>query len=720
MSLTVPQGGVIAGRSADTAVNRPFEGGAALEGFGQAMMQVGRSIKADQDQLQTQRTQLAVTREMGQARLEVEQIGDPGQIGPAWEARKAEIRARHLKLDDKGNPTIDPAQAEAFDLMLTDLDNKHALALGEKAINLTRSQREAAWVDMSGEIAKDALTADQDTFTSLVDLGLTAIDNRAAAGLISPEQAATEKQTFREGLYKNRANARIETDPAGFLTDAESGIYDGLGADALANGRLAAEKELARREAEASKEAERQTTQRNTAIKARLGDMASIAKDGRKASDEAFLALPDVQAAAAADPEVAAALAEVEAARALRDELPGLRQMTPAQMKAEIAKEEAKPLDMPYQTERLKVLRQWQSDLETKWNTNKVDAARAAGMAVPQLPAFDATDPAPFAEGVAARLSYDTALKSQGYGNAPGLFGTEEKAQIDAVIDPKADMAPKLALAEALAGATRGKPETVLRGMAADPAFNHATMMLAVTGDRELSRQILSGAQKDALGTVNLPAEKQMTAIFDQITGGIYEDNPKAKAQVLAAARAYYANSAAGTNPDGADSVISFMDDTAAQDAYRIAVQRVTGATPDANGELTVGGVQDVRGMMTTLPPGVSVRAVERAFDVLDDDLSGPGFFGGNMMASSQQSALRPNDPMLRFKAASLDGSAPDLGSDPQAWLRQTYLVQVQGDVYELHYSKDGRSYPVRSADGNAKGSAWRFKLSGVISGAER
>ncbi len=721
MSLTVPQAGVIAGRSADTAVNRPSELGAGLADLGQGMLQVGLKLKAERDDIDMKRTQLALTRDMGQARLEVEQIGDPAQIGPAWEAKKAELRQKYLQLDDKGQSTLDPQKAEAYGLVFDDLDTKHALALSEKSINLMRSQREADWIEARQQIELDATTADPDTLQAMLDLGAEAIDKRAAQGLITPEQAATEKQAFTKGIYKNRANARIEADPAGFLAEAETGAWDSLGADDLSRGRLTAQAELNRREAEATKEAERQTSQMDSAIKSRFTTMTGMAKDGYKAADEEWLSSPAVQTRIAANPELAAAAAELDAARALRDELPGLRQMNPAQLAAEIRKEEAKPVTQPYQTERLKVLRTWHAEAEKNWATNKVDAAKAAGMAVPDLPEFDPTNPAPYAEGVASRIAYDASLKAQGYGNAPGVFAAAEKAQIDTIIDPKADMAPKLALAEAMAQATRGKPETVLRGLSADPAFNHATMMLAVTRDRDLAGQILQGAQKQALGTVTLPAETQMLLDFDEITGGIYEDNPKAKAQIVAAARAYYANGAAGLNPEGADSKIPYMDDTAARDAFAVAVRRVTGATPDANGELTVGGVQDVRGMMTVLPPGVPVRAVEATLDTLDDDLTGTRRNYGSLRMPATETEFPPKDDRLaRFRLASLDGSTPDLGADPSAWFRQTYLVQVQGDVYELHYSVNGRSTPVRRADGDKAGAAWRFKLTDLIREGQR
>lgn len=720
MTLTVPTGGVSAGRSANTAVNEPGALGAGLADLGQAMLQVGKRVKAERDDIDMRRTQLQMTRDMGQARLEVEQIGDPAQIGPAWEARKSEIRAKYLGLDANGKPTIDPVKAEAYDLMFMDLDGKHAMALGEKAINLTRSQHEAAWVEMKTQIETDALAADPDTLTALLDVGSDAIDARAARGLISPERAAVEKQQLKSGIYQNRANARIETDPAAFLAEAEAGAWNDLGADALSKGTLAAQSELARREAEAAKEAERQTTQMDAAIKSRFSAMTTIAKDGRKAVDEEWLASPEVQARITANPELAAEFGKLQAARSLRDETPGLRQMTPAQLDAEIAKEEAKDVAQPYQTERLAVLREWRDEAAKGWATNKVDAARSAGMKVPELPAFDPTDPAAYAQGVANRIAYDSALKGQGYGDAPGIFATDERAQIDAIIDPKADMAPKLALAEALAQATRGKPETVLRGLSADPAFNHATMMLAATRDRALAENILMGAQKQALGTVTLPPETQMAMDFDQITGGIYEDNPKAKAQIMSAARAYYANGAAGLNPEGVDSKIPYMDDTAARDAYRLAVQRVTGAAPDANGELTVGGVQDVRGSMTVLPPGVSVRAVESAFDTLEAHLSGltPGY--NPMLDPEGQNFPDAATRLKGFRAASLDGSTPDLGSDPLSWFRQTRLVQVQGDIYELHYTLDGRSVPVRRADGDRAGTAWRFKLTDLIREGQR
>lgn len=69
MTLTVPTGGVSAGRSANTAVNEPGALGAGLADLGQAMLQVGKRVKAERDDIDMRRTQLQMTRDMGQARL---------------------------------------------------------------------------------------------------------------------------------------------------------------------------------------------------------------------------------------------------------------------------------------------------------------------------------------------------------------------------------------------------------------------------------------------------------------------------------------------------------------------------------------------------------------------------------------------------------------------------------------------------------------------------
>ena len=190
MSLTVPTAGNIAGRSATITVQTP-DTGAIISEFGSKVLDLAGQWKAEQQDINTRRAALGITRDLGQARLEVEQL-PPDQIGPAWDAKLAEITSTYLPRDADGNLTIDKTQADTLGLSITELSDRHTFALSEKAINLNRQQREADWLKLKNDLTTEAVTADPDTFGALLSLGEQEIDVRAAKGYIDPATAEAD------------------------------------------------------------------------------------------------------------------------------------------------------------------------------------------------------------------------------------------------------------------------------------------------------------------------------------------------------------------------------------------------------------------------------------------------------------------------------------------------------------------------------------------------
>ena len=728
MSLTVPTSGDIGGRSASVQIATP-DTGAVISEFGNKMAELGTKLKAQQQGYDTQRGVLAITKDMAQVRLDTEQLADPAQLGPTLDDGTAAIRAKYITADTP------PEVAQAFDLAILDLQGRHGMALAEKSVNLTRSKREADWINTRADITTTAVTSDLETFGALLEYGEGLIDRRVAEGLTDPASGATEKLALRKEVYSGRANALIEADPQAFLTGVDAGDWTELGDD-LAPRKLAAEKELARREAEGIKATEVAAKAQSAALKKRLGEMTKITKAGGRAVDETYLNSPEVQAAIQTDPELQTAYGEVRAANALRDELPGLRQMTPAQLDAQIVKEKAKlnaGVTDEYQLERLKVLTAWRDSSAAKWANDKVNTAVEVGLTVPELPTLDSADPAAFAAGLSDRLGFDAAMKS--YGPGQGIFAPVELSSLKAVVDPKADTAPKLALATAIASAAAQNPEAVTGLLGADPSFNRAVKIITTTGDTGLAEEILRGQQKDKLGTVELPTGPKFTAAFDEATAGAFEGNTTLKSEIQATARAIYADAAFGMDPAQVDA-----------DLMTRSIQRASGATVDTAGEYTVGGVQQINDAFVVLPSGIAAADVESTFESLAGTMLGdshavsdvtlgdvaalglratPFNLGLDLVTPDKPdintSALvdptNPNSGRMRaLMSASVDGSAPELGKDPQGRLGMAQLVRVgESDQYELFMRVDGRSHPIARA-GDPKRRAWRFRLPDLIS----
>ena len=717
MSLTVPKAGVIAGRSADVRVAAP-DFADTIAQFGREVQARGMKFQQERQAMDQRRTQLDIARDLGEARQEIEQTTDPDAIDSVWQTRSAEIRQKYLGPGEDGKPRYDERTAAELDLTFTELNDRHGLALGNRAINLRQSQREAAYVEFEADILSRAAVADPDTLGAYVEMGAAAIDDRRAAGSISPEEAARQKQALAGEIYGARAKQMIMDDPEGFLSatqpdeEGSVGEWAAMGSS-LGDLRISAQKEVDRRAAAAAKDAEAAAKERTDAIGKRLDDMTGLFSKGFTVSDEGWLKDPEVRA----HPKFAA----TQAAQSLRDEKPGIQTMTVAQLDAEIDAEMARPKTHAWEAERVNVLRQWRDEAAAKSDSDYVSLAQQTGQKPPELPDFDPANPGAFAEGLARRMSYDAAATEKGWTRTQAILSQDEKARLKTVLDPKSDPAPKLALAKSILAATGGRIDRVAGVLEADPVFVRAARTLSATGNPQLAESILRGQQKAQLGTVNLPSEKQMTSIFDRVTGGAFDGDVKVKAELIGAARALYADSAAGVNPDGADSVIPFMDDEEAQTIFQTSIQRVLGASADPNGGLTVGGLQEVNDRPVYLPAGVAVADVDQTMQNLGWHLQGRTKM--NVMGEDAygwpEGQAEP-DRLRAFKAASIDGSAPNLGSDPsRTWSNLSLRRVGESDIYELTHVRNGRVYAVPKAD-DPSGRAWRFSLKELMREARK
>jgi hypothetical protein len=691
MSLTVPTAGNSAGRSASIQVATPDTGGVIAQ-FGQKLTEIVGGWKAEQDDYATKKAQLGITKDLGIARLEAEQSGNMAEAGALFDQRQAEIRAKYMPVDGAGNSTLSERQQHQLDLAFTDLSDKHTLALSEKAVNWTRSEADANWTTARNDITVAAVGADPDTFGALLKLGESEIDGRLQRGFIDPARAAADKEALRQDVYKGRANALIDQDPAAFIAQADAGTFDGLGGELLSSRRVVAQNEIARREKEALTEATRLVKAREVVVGTQIADLTDIFSHGRSATDEA---------ARMEDPEFKAHkdYPKLQAAQALKNEYPAIQQMTPAEFSAAIAAEEKRPITKSWENERLATLKSWQAKLAEKWNTKPADAARDAGMGLPDLPDLDPADPSTFATGIAKRLAFDQAIGSEGYTKLPTLFESVDQAKLKPLLDAKADPAKRLALAQGIAAGAGPKTDRVTSSLEADPVFNRAARLIATTGDSQLAGEILRGQQRIALKSVLVPTDKIQTQIFDGVTtGALAGVSDATRAEIRATSEALYAASAEGIDPTD--------DPGKTEEIYSQAVQRALGASADSQGQLTIGGIQEINGLPVALPRGVAKSDVQFAWDRIEKSLSINDYAEGGAQYGK---------PIQYLSSASLYGGEPDLGKDPEALFSALTPRRVgESDVYELTYMANGRSYAVRQKDGQG----FRFRMSALLSGA--
>jgi hypothetical protein len=705
MTLTIPKAGVIAGRAAQLTPQQPGIVGAGLSALGEGMAQMGAKYTADKLDYQGKKLQIDIARDLSAARLEAEQLGDPQAVGAMWDGRKAEIQKKYFEgVDANGEPLVPEALRAGIELTLGELDNRHTDALARKSADWVQSKNEATWIELSDQIAIDASQSDPETAAALLEVSDNLIDQRVASGEMMPAEGAKQKAKQRETVYGARATSQIEADPEAFLADAKRGDYDALGAEKKATRMATAQAEIYRRVAAEEKATEVAASARQAAIGKRLGEMTDLYADGFKVVDDDRMVDPEVMA----HPDYPRAAA----ARSLQLEIPGLRQMTPAQINQMIEAERSAPKAHKYQTERVKQLETWAEASAQRWATDGKAVAAEAGMKPPALE-FDPENPQGFATALNASIAYDAKLRADGFPIGQAIFTGKEAANIARVLDPKADAGPKVALAQSIAAGAGQAAPRVIAAMQADPVFARTTRLIQSTNDPDLAEAILRGQQKAELKTVTMPAPRMMQQAFDAVTGGAFDGNPTLKAEMLAAAAALYADGATGIDPE-TQSGSGWIDDSTATDLFAKSIQRVTGARADQNGELTVGGVQEINGGFVSLPVGVPMQAVETALDDIGAHLRGQRRTAQGWDSSA---TATPPDPMRALRAASIDGRIPDLGANPENRLAEFQLQRVlsrtgeETDQFRFVKMRNGTAYPV----GDASGVEYRFRLPALI-----
>lgn len=736
MSLTIPRAGVEAGRAANAA-GMPMAPDPAAEAFaklGDVMAERGAAIQRENDDMSLQRINLDMARDMGRVRQEIDQSNDPN-VGQVWEARSAEIRQRYVD----AIPELNAGLRERAALVFDDMNTRHSLAVGQRAIGLRSSYRAANFIEQSSTIAAEAANAPPETLQDMLAVGEQAISARLQAGDITPEQAATERVKFRTDVLMTRAKADVTRDPAAFLNGG-SDQYAELGT-AQAELRAAAEVELARRQEAEAKAQEVAVKEQRAAIDDALRQGIAVIKTGALWSGEADLNNPLVQASPL--------YPELMAAKALRDEKIFLGQKTPAELQALIDAEAVKPKGRAWEAERLKVLQDTLANTKTAWATNGVDAAKSAGLITDVL-VFDPANPGAFAQGLAKRLAFDENMRPSYTKMGQAIYGVDEAAALKPFMAPEADAAPKLALISAFAAQDRpaAQIDAALAAAGGGDVEKRAMRLLKTTGDKALVEKVLLGQQQIAKGLVKMPSEADMSLIFADVTGGIFEDNPALAAQLRDTAKAAYAADAIKSNPDdGAGQWgISFAKNTDAQTLYASAVRDITGVAIDSNGQPNIGGLQEVNGGKVILPQGVHREEVATAIDNITYQLRGYQWSStaenwvnpeigmadtsyltaGDAAAAGYVDAIKSDlkpavDPMRAFQAASYGGpSVPLLGADPVRKLQDVQFRRVgESDVYEMVLMIEGRA-KVIPIEGDAQGRAYRFRMTDLIKGAQR
>jgi hypothetical protein len=462
-----------------------------------------------------------------------------------------------------------------------------------------------------------------------------------------------------------------------------------------------AEKQAESARAQAQKEAA-------TSAKSTMRSIRDAAKAGMVSADEALLSsLVD------ADPALAAeAMAWVN----LRDGMPEIFKMTPAELAQLSAEMKANPVQSDFQVDIAKAIEGYASEQKKAFKDDPV--ARAQQVLPGLYPDIDTSTPDAFGESIAERITSAMALAGfdengertlPRYTNEIALLSKEEQAQIAQFLGPENDPQIRLAYAAAAVKTMGADSARLFQEARVDPGFKMGAMMLANGGDEAMVSQALRGQEMRKSGMVVIPGKgATISTIGPEIAKAVGHIPVEAQADIKEFALDIYAAQAVGVDPNS----------DAASELLKKSLNQALGQSTDRRGQLT-GGVQKVgRNPEVLLPIGVTAGEAESALRTgimgFDPEASAMSFMQG--FNREQAAATRE-----RMWAAAGAASGPMLGGqplDPQVF--HTGKLQLvphpsAKNFYMMMVNTGSNITDVRDVNGNA----FMFNLVDLIEAME-
>lgn len=598
MTLVVPRSNADPGRAARTPAVATNQIGALATDLGETMLAVGTAVETDRLDREMQRLQVDMTKDLNDLRLQTLQIGDPDAAEAAWASGVHDLRGQYeTGVTDDGRPRLDPNNAERFGLAFDDLSNRHAFSLGARTVELRNAQRQASYMRYTQAGQHTYATGDAELRSGVLEDLDAMIAADLASGRIDAAEAERRRQQFRAEGDNARAIQMIGADPEAFQQARKNQEFLGLEADVLARYDAQAAGAVTRRDKKIADAADKAAKEQDRQIGDRLSAIIDVASAGQPAVDEAFLKHPDVMGHEK--------WGEAQAAISLRDEGVAIEIASPAELRQMIAAEKSTPKAHKYQTERLKVLEQAQAAHMEGYAKDMVAYSEQVGLDVPTLPQFDQSDPASYGQAVRARVAWAEQMLNDGYSDAARVFSNAERDALTDLAGIESDPEARAALSAELSYALTGASTGTVGSLGLDPVFTYVgDLQTAGAGSRQLAIKILRGQQVIDQGNVTMPPASHRIDEGHSVLQEVFADMPRGEqieATVRAATDAHYASVVRRNDPAG--------DIDGGQ--YRKSLHEVLGGIGDT------GGIQEIRGVATLLPPGVSIRSVETALDRL-------------------------------------------------------------------------------------------------------
>lgn len=330
--------------------------------------------------------------------------------------------------------------------------------------------------------------------------------------------------------------------------------------------------------------------------KVKLNTIISAAEEDRHAADEAILDDPAIWRE---HPELAR---EAAAKVALRGAIPGFMGKTPAERSAILRNEKERAVGDEWELDILNAMEDSDEAATELANDDFVAyAEKHMPEKPPQLPA-DMSDPASAQQTIdalEARKDWAIGAVRQGYTAAPVFFSKQERDAMSPVFGKGADPAVKAAAVTAVTAAFGASTGAALGELKADDVSRHVGGLMGAGVSSAVGQKAIYGQQLIDEGVVMIPTKATNVSAISPEVAAALPPGAALQGRVLRTAQAIYASSARGIDSNSEE----------AAELMATAVQEALGYE-QRSAQRTTGGVQEVNGMMTLLPPGITPDAV--------------------------------------------------------------------------------------------------------------
>lgn len=408
-----------------------------------------------------------------------------------------------------------------------------------------------------------------------------------AADWISAQEAEALLNDVITGTADTAAITALQDDPAGFLERADEGEFSALDPKQLATYVGRAKTAVAQETARLERQAALVEKEQAALLRADVDDAVEIIESGR-----AYDGIDTLLDRASGTPEerrlkatIAASLTEGNFAT-----------LTPADQLAVINTVKATATNDPDDVDRLDRLRAMHA--KTVESLEADPLTHVASRRLADIAAIDLQDPATIRRRVAQA---EAVAVDYNEGRVLRYFTNAERDAFQAELS-RADADGQMALATGIVNGFGDRAPVALAEIGEnDPIFAMAGRLVMTTNELAPARTMLQGRQMIADKTGAKIDKTARQAVSSMIVSAFPSADRQRATTLLSAADAHFASAGLGVDPDATDAEL--------RNAYLKSVQAVSGQVR-RNGVI-YGGLQEVNGRMTLLPPSLTADAAE-------------------------------------------------------------------------------------------------------------